>query len=54
MPTNNSCSQRIQKTKCPALVSCPQRRGVCTRLHNYPKKPNSAIRKVARTLNVWI
>jgi small subunit ribosomal protein S12 len=44
-------SQRIQikkKTKCPALVSCPQRRGVCTRLHNYSKKPNSAIRKVAR------
>jgi small subunit ribosomal protein S12 len=44
-------SQRIQikkKTKCPALVSCPQRRGVYARLHNYSKKPNSAIRKVAR------
>ena len=45
-------SPRIQirkKTKCPALVSCPQRRGVCTRVYTTtPKKPNSAIRKVAR------
>ena len=45
-------SRRIQikkKTKCPALVSCPQRRGVCTRVYTTtPKKPNSALRKVAR------
>ncbi len=45
-------SRRIQikkKTKCPALVNCPQRRGVCTRVYTTtPKKPNSAIRKVAR------
>ena len=45
-------SPRIQikkKTKSPALVSCPQRRGVCTRVYTTtPKKPNSAIRKVAR------
>lgn len=45
-------SRRIQikkKTKCPALVKCPQRRGVCTRVYTTtPKKPNSAIRKVAR------
>lgn len=38
-----------QKTKSPALQSCPQRRGVCTRVYTTtPKKPNSAIRKVAR------
>ena len=38
-----------QKTKSPALVSCPQRRGVCTRVYTTtPKKPNSALRKVAR------
>ena len=37
------------KTKSPALKSCPQRRGVCTRVYTTtPKKPNSAIRKVAR------
>jgi small subunit ribosomal protein S12 len=37
------------KTKSPALVSCPQRRGVCTRVYTTtPKKPNSALRKVAR------
>ena len=37
------------KTKAPALVSCPQRRGVCTRVYTTtPKKPNSALRKVAR------
>ena len=45
-------SRRIQinkKTKSPALVNCPQRRGVCTRVYTTtPKKPNSAIRKVAR------
>ncbi len=39
----------IQKTKSPALKSCPQRRGVCTRVYTTtPKKPNSALRKVAR------
>jgi len=37
------------KTKAPALKSCPQRRGVCTRVYTQtPKKPNSALRKVAR------
>jgi small subunit ribosomal protein S12 len=37
------------KTKSPALQSCPQRRGVCTRVFTTtPKKPNSALRKVAR------
>ena len=36
-------------TKSPALNSCPQRRGICTRVYTTtPKKPNSAIRKVAR------
>jgi small subunit ribosomal protein S12 len=39
----------IKKTKSPALRACPQRRGVCTRVYTItPKKPNSAIRKVAR------
>ncbi|MEB3246208.1 MAG: 30S ribosomal protein S12 [Vampirovibrionales bacterium] len=38
-----------RKTKSPALQSCPQRRGVCTRVYTTtPKKPNSALRKVAR------
>lgn len=38
-----------QKTKSPALKSCPQRRGVCVRVYTTtPKKPNSALRKVAR------
>ena len=37
------------KTKSPALMACPQRRGVCTRVMTFtPKKPNSALRKVAR------
>jgi small subunit ribosomal protein S12 len=37
------------KTKSPALINCPQRRGVCIRVHiATPKKPNSAFRKVAR------
>jgi small subunit ribosomal protein S12 len=36
-------------TKAPALKACPQRRGICTRVYTTtPKKPNSAIRKVAR------
>ncbi len=38
-----------KKTKSPALKQCPQRRGVCTRVYTTtPKKPNSALRKVAR------
>ena len=38
-----------KKTKSPALKLCPQRRGVCTRVYTTtPKKPNSALRKVAR------
>ena len=38
-----------KKTKSPALKACPQRRGVCTRVYTItPKKPNSALRKVAR------
>ena len=38
-----------KKTKSPALNACPQRRGVCTRVYTTtPKKPNSALRKVAR------
>ena len=37
------------KTKSPALTNCPQKRGVCTRVYTTtPKKPNSALRKVAR------
>lgn len=37
------------KTKCPALKNCPQKRGVCVRVYTTtPKKPNSALRKVAR------
>ncbi|RME23344.1 MAG: 30S ribosomal protein S12 [Candidatus Zixiibacteriota bacterium] len=39
----------IEKKKTPALDRCPQRRGVCTRVYtSTPKKPNSALRKVAR------
>jgi small subunit ribosomal protein S12 len=39
----------INKTKSPALDACPQKRGVCTRVFTTtPKKPNSALRKVAR------
>jgi small subunit ribosomal protein S12 len=38
-----------QKSASPALKECPQRRGVCTRVYTTtPKKPNSALRKVAR------
>lgn len=46
----NSARKRIlNKTKSPALRSCSQRRGVCTRVYTTtPKKPNSALRKVAR------
>ena len=39
----------VEKSKVPALESCPQKRGVCTRVYTTtPKKPNSALRKVAR------
>jgi small subunit ribosomal protein S12 len=54
MPTiNQLCSQGRQqgkkKTKSPALKSSPQKRGVCIRVYTTtPKKPNSALRKVAR------
>jgi len=38
-----------QKSKSPALQSCPQRKGVCTRVYTQtPKKPNSALRKITR------
>ncbi len=37
------------KSKSPAMENCPQRRGVCTRVYTTtPKKPNSALRKVAK------
>ena len=54
MPTINQLirnQRRLQKSKSksPALTECPQRRGVCTRVYTTtPKKPNSALRKVAR------
>jgi len=54
MPTINQLVQNGRqaiktKTKSPALQSCPQKRGVCTRVYTTtPKKPNSALRKVAR------
>lgn len=54
MPTINQLIRKkrtVQRTKSksPALMSCPQRRGVCTRVWTTtPKKPNSALRKVAR------
>lgn len=54
MPTINQLirhgrKRMTRKTKSPALSSCPQRRGVCTRVMTFtPKKPNSALRKVAR------
>jgi len=45
----NERERVLYKTKSPALQSCPQRRGVCTRVYTTtPKKPNSALRKVAR------
>ncbi|WP_440997131.1 30S ribosomal protein S12 [Arhodomonas sp. SL1] len=41
--------RRAEKSNVPALEACPQRRGVCTRVYTTtPKKPNSALRKVAR------
>ena len=42
-------TSKSEKSKSPALESCPQRRGVCLRVYTTtPKKPNSALRKVAR------
>lgn len=42
-------AKQIDTSKSPALDSCPQRRGVCVRVYTTtPKKPNSALRKVAR------
>lgn len=39
----------VEKSNSPALKNCPQKRGVCTRVYTTtPKKPNSALRKVAR------
>jgi small subunit ribosomal protein S12 len=41
--------KQTDKSKAPALDSCPQRRGICLRVYTVtPKKPNSALRKVAR------
>lgn len=54
MPTLNQLVRKGRKakqvkSKTPALQSCPQRRGVCVRVYTTtPKKPNSALRKVAR------
>jgi small subunit ribosomal protein S12 len=54
MPTINQLVRNRRhskraKSKSPALVGCPQKRGVCTRVYTQtPKKPNSALRKVAR------
>jgi small subunit ribosomal protein S12 len=42
-------AKKVDKSNVPALKACPQRRGVCTRVYTTtPKKPNSALRKVAR------
>ena len=54
MPTINqlirkSRTPKVKRNKVPALKACPQKRGVCTRVYTTtPKKPNSALRKVAR------
>ena len=54
MPTINQLVRKgrervIKRNKVPALEACPQKRGVCTRVYTTtPKKPNSALRKVAR------
>ncbi len=54
MPTINQLvrkgrKKQEKKNKAPALTSCPQRKGICTRVYtSTPKKPNSALRKVAR------
>ena len=54
MPTTNQLVRKprvrqTQKSNVPALAACPQKLGVCTRVYTTtPKKPNSALRKVAR------
>ena len=54
MPTTNQLIRKprkapITRNKVPAMEGCPQKRGVCTRVYTTtPKKPNSALRKVAR------
>ena len=54
MPTINQLTRKSRRAvkkrnKVPALKACPQKRGVCTRVYTTtPKKPNSALRKVAR------
>ena len=54
MPTINQLIRKpreaaVVKSKSPALENCPQKRGVCTRVYTTtPKKPNSALRKVAK------
>ena len=54
MPTINQLvrlgrGKKVKKSKAPALQGCPQKRGVCVRVYTVtPKKPNSALRKVAR------
>ncbi len=54
MPTINQLVRRrrkakTKKTSAPALKACPQKRGVCVRVYtSTPKKPNSALRKIAR------
>ncbi|MCL6556805.1 MAG: 30S ribosomal protein S12 [Burkholderiales bacterium] len=54
MPTINQLVRKgrkapVSKSKVPALQGCPQKRGVCTRVYTTtPKKPNSALRKVAK------
>ena len=54
MPTVNQLVRKprklvTKKSKSPALMNCPQRRGVCIRVYTMtPKKPNSALRKIAR------
>ena len=54
MPTisqlvRNGRKRKVRKATAPALQKCPQRRGVCVRVYtSTPKKPNSALRKVAR------
>ena len=54
MPTINQLvrkrrKRKVGQSKVPALRGCPQKRGVCTRVYTQtPKKPNSALRKVAR------
>ena len=54
MPTINQLvrkarTDKVKRNKVPALEACPQKRGVCIRVYTTtPKKPNSALRKVAR------